>query len=179
MKKNKSRNKSEIDQEANFVDGLDSLFDIAYADALTMIQIEEDRHFLEDQRGKPKMVMTTVDKVFTEKQERSRKRGMEQEERKSKSQSSPVVPSTSKESTPKDLTLWNTAESSNENHEYSEDEEEYKPSLTSLNRMKYSEITDDDDDGAYGETSTNKMRSHNSYRLTGRRYNHVFLWLLL
>lgn len=127
LKKNKSRNtKSQKDREANFIDGLDSLFDIAHADALTMIKIEEDRQFLEDQRGERKMVMTVIDKDFTEKQERSRKREMEQEERKSKSQLLPVVPSTSKESTSKDLTYLGTANSSSESHDYSEDEIEYK-----------------------------------------------------
>lgn len=102
-----------------------------------MIKIEEDRQFLEDQRGERKMVMTTVDKVFTKKQERSRKREMEQEERKSKSQSSPVVASTSKESTskPKDLTFLETDESSNESHDYSEGEEEYKMSKCQIEKL--------------------------------------------
>jgi len=48
LKKNKGRLSSAA-QQAEFTAQLDCLFDIAHADAFTMISIEEDRKFLVDQ----------------------------------------------------------------------------------------------------------------------------------
>ena len=51
LKKNKGRLSSAAQQarQIEFTAQLDCLFDIAHADALTMIRIEEDRKFLVDQ----------------------------------------------------------------------------------------------------------------------------------
>jgi len=52
-------------QEAEFVENLENLFDIAHADALSMIKIPEDRAFLLAQREKGRRdVMGPVDQVL-------------------------------------------------------------------------------------------------------------------
>ena len=52
-------------QKAEFVENLENLFDIAHADALSMIKIPEDRAFLLAQREKGRRdVMGPVDQVL-------------------------------------------------------------------------------------------------------------------
>ena len=50
-------------KEIAFVDSLDDLFDVAYADAMKLINIEEDRKFLEAQREKGRR--GCMDAVYT------------------------------------------------------------------------------------------------------------------
>lgn len=68
-----------------FVTNLDNLFDIAHADALNLIKINEDKFFLQRQRepGRPGH-LGGVDKKGTNKEERVRLRISEQEKRRSK-----------------------------------------------------------------------------------------------
>lgn len=69
-------------REENFQIDLDNLFDIAHADALTRIKIEEDKIFLEKQRepGRPGC-LAGVDKKLAEKEERARQRKLEEEKK--------------------------------------------------------------------------------------------------
>lgn len=89
----KTFNKAKVEKMAkalkekydDFILNLDNLFDIAHADALTMIRNEEDKEFLRKQRqkGRPGSMMG-VDNKLTEKEERSRKRKEQEEARKLK-----------------------------------------------------------------------------------------------
>jgi hypothetical protein len=76
LKKNMGRHSSDAQhkRELDFTSQLDSLFDIAHADALTMIRIEEDRKFLFDQRADHKMFMLTEDKELTKRKERTKQK---------------------------------------------------------------------------------------------------------
>lgn len=69
----------------DFIFNLDNLFDIAHADALTMMRNEEDKEFLKKQRqnGRPGS-MVGVDNKLAGKKERSRKRKEQEEVRKLK-----------------------------------------------------------------------------------------------
>src|SRR6218665_1054816 len=60
--------------EAAFQADTDRLFDVAHADAMTLIKIPEDRLFLTEQSTDRKGYMTGEDKVFADKQERMNKR---------------------------------------------------------------------------------------------------------
>jgi len=65
--------------EANFVDKLEDLFDIAHTNALKMMKIQEDRDFLLAQREKGRRgCMGSVDKVFTSKEQQRAKRAKSQ-----------------------------------------------------------------------------------------------------
>src|SRR6218665_2264087 len=77
IKLKKSSRLVSIDQTANeaaFQADSDKLFDIAHADAMTLVKIPEDRLFLTDQRTDRKGYMSGEDKVFADKQERMKKR---------------------------------------------------------------------------------------------------------
>lgn len=105
-----------------------------------MIKIEEDRQFLQDQREIRKMVMTTVDKRLTQKQERSLKRELEEENRRLKSQLSEPVQSTSKKSPSVCESLLELVDSSQTS---SSEDEEYTPiSISSKKKVKYSKATE-------------------------------------
>jgi hypothetical protein len=56
------------------------LFDIAHADAMTIIKIPEDRSFLNDQRTDRKGYMSGVDNVLARKEECSIKRRISEQE---------------------------------------------------------------------------------------------------
>ena len=76
LKKNASR-RTDCQQrkEDVFVNILDDLFDIAHSDAMTLIQLSEDRDFLVAQREKGRRgTMGSVDKNLTMKEERRRQR---------------------------------------------------------------------------------------------------------
>lgn len=78
-----------------FLSNLNNLFDIAHADALQLININEDRVFLQRQRepGRPGH-LAGVDKKLSEKEEKTRRRNIEVEKRRTKYFSS-LAPSTS------------------------------------------------------------------------------------
>lgn len=66
-----------------FTNNLNNLFDIAHADALSMIRIDEDRKFLEMQRKDERPgSMLGLDQTLSAKEERSRLRKEEEEARK-------------------------------------------------------------------------------------------------
>jgi len=72
MKKNKSRHSdTQRCHEEQFKTKLKLLFDVSHKDAENFVKIEEDKLFLEDQRGMRKMVMAGVDEQLTQKEERS------------------------------------------------------------------------------------------------------------
>ena len=53
LRKNKNKNRATETQKANewkFIDSLVNLFDIAHANTMSMITLEEDREFLKAQR---------------------------------------------------------------------------------------------------------------------------------
>jgi hypothetical protein len=86
--RNVCRNMScrEPTQEAREIDFENSsklLFDVSHQQALQMIKIDEDRQFLEDQRGDRKMCMGKVDKELAAKEDRKAVR-MEKEEKRMK-----------------------------------------------------------------------------------------------
>ena len=83
LKKNKSR-KSDTQRfrEEEFKTKLKLLFDISHKDAETLVKIEEDKLFLEDQRGARKMVMAGVDEQLSAQEERSAHRILKEQERK-------------------------------------------------------------------------------------------------
>lgn len=72
-------------REYDFKNTLDNLFDIAHAEALKKIKIEEDRLFLQRQRepGRPGYI-AGVDKKLTEKEERAKQREIDEEKRRMK-----------------------------------------------------------------------------------------------
>jgi len=82
LKKHKNRETSlHRQQEAEFVENLKNLFDIAHADALSMIKIPEDRAFLLAQREKSRRgVMGSVDQVLAAREKRVQE-AVEKEER--------------------------------------------------------------------------------------------------
>ncbi|XP_075182581.1 uncharacterized protein LOC142255034 [Anomaloglossus baeobatrachus] len=68
FKKNSGRKTdSQKHKEEEFTDILDNLFYIAHADAMSMINIEEDRMFLEAQREKGRRSMGPIDTKLTKK----------------------------------------------------------------------------------------------------------------
>lgn len=68
-----------------FVDSLDDLFDIAAADALVMIRIEEDKKFLLMQREKGRPgCMAGVDVVLSKREQRAQERRDKEDARKRK-----------------------------------------------------------------------------------------------
>ncbi|GBP22430.1 hypothetical protein EVAR_78606_1 [Eumeta japonica] len=79
----------------DFVDNFDNLFDIAHADALQLIKINDNRNILQRQRepGRPGH-LAGVDKKLTDREERARLRTIEEEKRRAKYLSEPT-PSTS------------------------------------------------------------------------------------
>lgn len=86
MKKNKSRpSEAQRERERKFVRKVHELFDIAHANVMTMIKLEEDRKFLIDQRSERNMIMTTLDKKLAGMQERVSERQREVQARKEKS----------------------------------------------------------------------------------------------
>lgn len=83
-------------RENDFENDLDNLFDIAHADALVIMKIEEDKIFLKLQRepGRPGC-LAGIDKNMTDKEERSRKRLLHEETRKLRQKELSTVASTS------------------------------------------------------------------------------------
>lgn len=83
LKKNKNRkSKTQKDNETKFADSLDNLFDIAHANALSMISIEEDREFLKAQREAGRRgYMTSTDLTLANRESRRRKREEEHQGR--------------------------------------------------------------------------------------------------
>lgn len=79
------RSDGKVDEVQEFVDKLDDLFDIASANALEQMKIEEDKQFLEMQRlkGRPKS-MIGVDMALYEREKRSQIRKEKQFERQKK-----------------------------------------------------------------------------------------------
>lgn len=73
------------DKFENFIANLDNLFDIAHANAMSMIRNEEDREFLQKQRedGRPGS-MLSVDQVLYAKELRAQARKEQEEMRKLK-----------------------------------------------------------------------------------------------
>jgi hypothetical protein len=86
IKKNASRRTdTQKEKERQFTENLQDLFDIAHAEALTMIKLPEDREFLQAQREKGRRgSMGPVDMVLARKEEKYRKRLLEKETRKAK-----------------------------------------------------------------------------------------------
>ena len=85
LKKNKGRfSEAQRLRELEYVNKIDTLFDIAHADALTMIRIQEDRDFLLDQRLNRKAFMAAEDRELAKKQDRALLRQKEEEERRQK-----------------------------------------------------------------------------------------------
>jgi len=82
LKKHKNRETPLHKQkEAEFIDSLEDLFDVAHADALNMITIPEDREFLLGQREKGRRgVMGPVDEVLAARERRS-KEAVEKEQK--------------------------------------------------------------------------------------------------
>lgn len=92
LKKNKGRqSEAQKRKEFEFATQLNQLFDIACADALSTIKIDQDKHFLSDQRSDRKMIMTIEDKELAAKQQRSEERQQKHEERKRKASQSRVL----------------------------------------------------------------------------------------
>ena len=82
LKKNKSRQStSQREREAKFCNEIDLLFDIAPQDANEKIRIDEDRRFLEDQRGSRQMYIEAKDKALERKQKRTEDRKFKEEKR--------------------------------------------------------------------------------------------------
>ncbi len=81
LKKNASRrSNTQMEKERQFTESLPNLFDIAHAEALTMITLPEDRAFLLAQREKGRRgSMGPVDMVLAQKEERHRKRQLQKE----------------------------------------------------------------------------------------------------
>ncbi|GBM78676.1 hypothetical protein AVEN_178196-2-1, partial [Araneus ventricosus] len=71
LKKNKSRpTEAQREREHKFVRKVHELFDIAHANDMTMIKLEEERKFLIDQHSERNMIMKTLDKKLAGMQER-------------------------------------------------------------------------------------------------------------
>jgi len=86
VKKNiKRRDNKQLQKEQNLTNKLDKLFDIAHADAMTKMSVQNDRDFLIDQRGERKMMIgKKLDKRFMKKVQKRRERIKLQAERKAK-----------------------------------------------------------------------------------------------
>lgn len=96
LQKNAQKTQNVFEQRRQeFVNNLDNLFDIAHADALQLMKINEDRIFLQRQRepGRPGH-LAGVDKKLANKEERARLRTIEEEKRRATYFSTPT-PSTS------------------------------------------------------------------------------------
>lgn len=75
LKKNiNRRTETQIANENTFVEDVEKLFDVAHADAMSMITIAEDRFFLEDQRGPRIGYMGSEDTALARKEDRKVKR---------------------------------------------------------------------------------------------------------
>ena len=69
------RSQTQIQKENDFQQSLDDLFDIAHADALNIIRINEDKIFLQAQREKGRRgYMSSIDKEYSKKQSEKRRR---------------------------------------------------------------------------------------------------------
>lgn len=79
------RTPAQREAERKFVHELDDLFDIAHADALTIMRNEEDKQFLllQRQKGRPGC-MVGVDKTIYEREKRALQRREKEEERREK-----------------------------------------------------------------------------------------------
>lgn len=83
LKKNSKRQtETQKANENSFQLKLDTLFDIAHANAMALIKIEEDRLFLTDQRGERIGYMAGIDLELSRKEERSAQRKLCETERK-------------------------------------------------------------------------------------------------
>lgn len=81
----KRKSQLQMCRENEFLGKLNDLFDIAHADALQLMSIEEDRQFLIRQRIKGREgSMTGIDHVLTAKEERIARRQTEENVRRSK-----------------------------------------------------------------------------------------------
>ena len=87
LKKNKNRTtKTQKDNEQKFVNLLENLFDIAHANAMSMIELDEDKEFLKAQREEGRRgSMVSRDMVLANKESRRRKREEEEQHRVRKS----------------------------------------------------------------------------------------------
>ncbi|XP_076279088.1 uncharacterized protein LOC143208527 isoform X1 [Lasioglossum baleicum] len=87
-------------REQEFIDSLEDLFDIAHANALEMISVEEDKIFLLQQREKRRIgSMASIDRKLVEKEERQAERKEQQEMRWQRAQESSINDSVQLEST--------------------------------------------------------------------------------
>ena len=85
LKMNKERySEAQKTREQEFKNQLDMLFDVVQADALSKMQIPEDRLFLENQRSVRRLIIGAEDKKFTAKQKRIEQRRMKEKERRQK-----------------------------------------------------------------------------------------------
>ncbi|XP_047123055.1 uncharacterized protein LOC124806322 [Hydra vulgaris] len=83
IKKNKGReSESQLAREKAFKDKLNLLFDIAHKDTGTLIKIDEDKLFLEDQRNARMMKMSGEDVRLSQQEERAAQRRQAEAERK-------------------------------------------------------------------------------------------------
>ncbi|XP_076298345.1 uncharacterized protein LOC143217693 [Lasioglossum baleicum] len=87
QKNSTRRSQLQDNKEQQFLDQLDDLFDIAHVDALEMITIDEDKHFLLNQRkkGRPGS-MIGGDRVLYAKEQRQALRQAKEETRRVKTQ---------------------------------------------------------------------------------------------
>lgn len=82
-----AQRKSQDARKDKFIESLDDLFDVAHANALDMIKIEEDRQFLEQQRKKGRPGgFSGIDRKLAEKQKRSAQRRERVEQREQRAQ---------------------------------------------------------------------------------------------
>ena len=102
------------------------LFDVAHADALTTIQQQEDRLFLEDQRSVRSMIIGPEDKKFTTKQKSIEQRRMKEEKRRIKEEERRKK--AGETSTSQSVSYCSEYSSAGSSNEASEDE--YRPSLS-------------------------------------------------
>ena len=118
LTKNRKRvSASQRSREENFSTHIAELFDIAHKEAEVQIRIEEDKVFLLDQRQGRKMTMGGVDKKLADKEERSRKRRLQEKSRKAKE-----TERKSMASTPSTSCTGNISDECSENDEKSDDE---------------------------------------------------------
>lgn len=91
LKKHKDRKTdTQRTNEDKFCDKFDDLFDIAHAEAMTKITIEEDRQFLIGQRERGRRgTMAGLDLVLAAKEERARQRVQSQKRRQDKANKQP------------------------------------------------------------------------------------------
>ena len=83
IKKNKNRKtEAQHSRQKEFAEQLTKLFDIAHKNADSLLKIDDDRIFLEDQRTNRKMKMSVVDVALTKKEECVQQRKQIEEERK-------------------------------------------------------------------------------------------------